>query len=125
MKHGLPALVALMLVAPPVAAAPYPLFHSHDEYIFAIGIHILDDVSDGCWPRPNATQDAVELVFRQAGILIPDQRDIVVKDPDDTVTLLSLAEFWATPEDDREKLRWRSPHTLMISAVGFEVGTTA
>lgn len=42
------------------------------ERVAAIYVAARDAVTDGCWPRPGATRDAVELVFRQAGIAVVD-----------------------------------------------------
>ena len=44
------------------------------ERVASIYVEIDDQVTGGCWPRPQATKEAVELVFRQAGIIIAEDR---------------------------------------------------
>lgn len=72
-------LTALLLlaavVATPVRAQGFvsegvaPFLALVDE----LDIDVADGVKDGCWPRPNATKDAVELAIRRAGIKVLDE----------------------------------------------------
>jgi len=51
-------LAAIILPSTPAWAWENP------ERVAAIYIEIDDQVTGGCWPRPQATKESVELVFR-------------------------------------------------------------
>ncbi len=57
-------------VISPVAAQDDGLVWEGDAPFLAlvdeVDIVIVDEVNDGCWPRPNATKDAVELARARA-----------------------------------------------------------
>jgi len=92
-----------------------------------LAVLVNDSVKGGCWPRPASTRQAVELVFRSAGIEVMQQG---VYDPDRPFSgpydrgLLAAAiqkMLDTRPESaGRPPRQGDWPHAFLISAVGVE-----
>jgi len=117
-------LAAALLLA---TSAHALVTHWEPELTLAVDVRINDQVSDGCWPRPNATRDAVELVFRGAGILVTgdSERPYIVTSPGGETRLYSWQELFSDmPIEEREKLEWRFAPVLEIAGLGYETSAT-
>lgn len=76
MTHWLKlGLLAVFLATGVVVARSEAQTWENPERVAAVQILINDQVEDGCWPRPQATKEAVELVFRRAQIPIAEEWD--------------------------------------------------
>ena len=81
------------------------------ERVNKVAVIIYDSVRDGCWPRPSATREAVELVFRSAGIEVFEQR--VPYDSGLSAAVFS-APFTSIPGDKG----W--PHAFVVASTGYK-----
>lgn len=115
------AMLAMVALSLPAQAQ---MTHLHPERIAAINIRINDEVSDGCWPRPKATQETVELVFRQAGVLVANKKKSWVgTSPDRGSTLYSISEVVEIGRRD-ETIVWNTSHPLHINGLGWGLTPT-
>lgn len=89
----------------------------NSERVAAVYIKIDDQVTDGCWPRPKATEEAVELIFRQAEIPIA----ITSVDSYDLIWPSGYIPYFEDMAFDHEQHFTFDPHTFEISALGYNL----
>lgn len=108
------AILAGMLAVPAVGGAKAA--GSGDwlgaKHVSALAVIITDEVRDGCWPRPSATREAVELVFLGAGL------NVAVDGAGVLEATAAAAMLRAMLADAVQPVEWA--HILEISAIGYE-----
>lgn len=102
----IPLIATLLLSSPGAALDASPWVAPGG--VHKIAVVISDSVKDGCWPRPDATREAVELIFRSAGIEVFDQTV-----PYDSGFFAAAADAVVPVPGDKG---W--PHAFVIELVG-------